>query len=390
MPPEPPSESTSPQSLRSQIAFITTFLNLARPADGKSYYNKKYDRKAGAWHVASFILATGDGKTDRVGSKVVAVTDRRSREEINVLLSRNVSQNADASRTSPSPFSRPFEGHSDDGYGILYNITHGKKKDFAVKFEDHIQDVVNVAQYFFKLSPAEVRRGHRSFLLAFIALRCCVKLAFRIRTGKLMWHFEPKQHPTAFIHSKLADPDTKLHISLARWLPCPLEEGYNFYPVTRENASEWAQLLQQSVDTMDSVLKKIKEGDATTQLFLDFENAVSLLKFLVRSGVLKHIVAGDIKGDLDKARRVKCSDLETIIRESNKKRASADQTFGQGVEPSLEKDESFLEADEYAAETLYIPGDIADVFMKLPSPTDPPHVTAVLWTPSRRWMTERA
>ncbi|KAH9930468.1 uncharacterized protein BXZ73DRAFT_101841 [Epithele typhae] len=417
------------RALESQIAFITTVLHLARPAVRVKFYNKstrtynkiKTEIKVGVWHSTSFILATGD-ENDPVGAKGVAITGRRTREEIGVLLSRNLSQRADATaHLSPGPSSPPFLGNRTHGYQAMLHILRCEQKGFKVKPEQHIQDVVNVAQFYVTRTPGPLDGAHRVLLLAFIAHRCCIKLASRIELGRTMWpgldkvRDDERLHPAAFIYNKLLDATTKLpNIQTGTVVPMPsflqshLEDGglcmdpsrpaasdYDSYPVTRENAASWAQLLWNSVDTMERVLKAVKEETVTAQLFLDFERAMWLLKYLVGSGVLEHIVAGSIKEELNRARKIKYSNLEGLIYGKNQHSTSAGQTFGQGDDVTASDFESALELEQEVAEAfsddgegedplvrhlkaLVIPDDIVDIFMTLSSPVDHPRVEAVL------------
>ncbi|KAH9930470.1 uncharacterized protein BXZ73DRAFT_101843 [Epithele typhae] len=297
---------TPPHILRSHIAFITTFFDLARPAKVpgvKPYDKKTYDKKAGVWHSTSFILATGNETTGRVEAKVIALTGRRTRHEISALLSRDVSQRADASRTFPGP----FEGCVDDGYEVMYDVLFGIQK-----FRCHVRDVVNVTQFFIGCTPAPF---HRTLLLAFIAHRCCVKLAFRIENGRNMWDLlddnDERQHPIAFIHNEMMKATDTLFIPTDTFIPIPrvlqsdLEggglykdpsrpaaPGYDSYLVTRENAASWAQLLWKSVNTMETVLKAVKEKTVT-------------IKYSWISSV-----QCSVKKKLDDTRNVRCSQLE--------------------------------------------------------------------------------
>ncbi|KAH9930437.1 uncharacterized protein BXZ73DRAFT_101811 [Epithele typhae] len=418
--------------LRAAVTFLSAVLHYSRPDTTKSR-NPQDKAKANIRQAVSTLLTTG-GESDQKGSKVFAVIGSLKRDSITAILtSRNLSPWRRTPNEPRIPTSETFESDATKGSEVLQNVLQGERKD-ADNFKGHIQDVVNMIHYFMKdktdfshMAASELADGANAIsLFLFIVYRCRYKLLSRIQNGRSIWKLDDDMHPTTYIHAQLKKAtissisipeDTyvslpgKLRsaleaVNISRDLSHPAKNpDHDSYPVTAENAATWAQVFEDCLNTMETRLealvngeKKKKEGGAEARDTIALYGSMKRLKSLLDSNVLHFLLTPNIKEKLDKARKPSFSQVEKLVRRTVQGTGEDDARSESDTDkdiPGSTADVDTDKDDEEAAEalpdddepvgdhltrylkTLTMALDITSIILYLPKISPAPPLTAI-------------
>ncbi|KAH9930435.1 uncharacterized protein BXZ73DRAFT_101809 [Epithele typhae] len=192
--------------------------------------------------------------------------------------------------------------------GLISNLPEERE------FEGHLQDVVDITQYFLT-SPEgfDADIALMSFF-AFVTYRCRYKLISRITNN--IWVFPGRsQHPTAYIHEKLKDAPPAIPSGISISIP---DSAHDSYPVTGNNAVAWAELLQVTVDSVKKLLERMNMPQATSAgeeivaAHQDLHDNMRLLKHLIQCDLVGYLITDDVRREPGEARKA------NVIRDRGK------------------------------------------------------------------------
>ncbi|KAH9917149.1 uncharacterized protein BXZ73DRAFT_105621 [Epithele typhae] len=354
-------------------ALLSQFRYVPKAPEGTQNRSKHEpeDPSLKPWNVLSFLIATGDIK-DEMASRVIAVSGSITSGQITVFL---VSRNAVPGQ--PSPSTRLF---------LPSNVVFPQLSFFHVqKVVDpvqHIDDVVNIA-HFFATTPKD-RRAAEFFLFLFCVSRCLPKLTSRIENGDRIWSGsdsrtkapdgDNSRHPTNAIYTALRTtppthirPNTFIHLSkdLHIYLKkaeiplSPHSDTHDAYPITNENAVDWAQLVMDSFQTMRTYFCDLRskwrvlEGASFPLQIRESTNAFETMKLfraLLDAGVIKHLITQNVETELQGMRRrseeSKSSPVEKLVKNFNARKAPSTRGSSTSVPEQVAHEEAPSTADD--------------------------------------------
>ncbi|KAH9917160.1 uncharacterized protein BXZ73DRAFT_105632 [Epithele typhae] len=310
-----PSEGDPVAQIILSSALLAQFRYVLAASQSSQHHSQRgyEDPSIKPWNALSFLIATG-AVSDETASKVVAVSGVITSGRITGFL---VSRNAVPALVLP-----------------LQKVINPLQ---------HIGDVVNVAQFF-----ATTPKGHRPkqadfCLFLFCVSRCLPKLTSRFEHGDLIWDGpssdtqvrtkasdgDNSRHPTTAIYNMLRTTPPKrigpnaliylsrgfrIYFKKAKIPLSPHSDTHDAYPITNENAVDWAQLLMDSFQKMRTYFCDLRskwrvlEGD-TASFSLQAEESsdafetMKLFRALLDAGVIKHLITPDVEAELQEMRQ---------------------------------------------------------------------------------------
>ncbi|KAH9917140.1 uncharacterized protein BXZ73DRAFT_105612 [Epithele typhae] len=381
-------------------ALLSQFRYVPKAPQGTQSLSKheREDPSLKPWNVLSFLIATAGDTHDEMANRVIAVSGSITCGQITVFL---VSR-TDAVPGQLSPSTRLFIPGD-----VTFPQPSFRRVQKVVDPAQHIGDVVNIAQFF-----ATTPKDHRPidsdfFLFLFCVSRCLPKLTSRIENGDRIWSGpdsrtkEPdgdnSRHPTTAVYNALRTtppenirPNTFIHLrkglrirlKKAKIPFSPHSNTHDAYPITNENAVDWAQLVMNTFQTMRTYFcdlrskwRVLKDENAAFPLQINesshaFET-MKLFRALLDAGVIKHILTTEVVAKLQEMRRrseeSKSCPVEKLVKKFKVRKFKA-----KGVPSTRGSSTAVMASTGVSEQSTHedVPATVSNVQSVAPSPVD--------------------